>query len=795
MRLIQSGPRNAKIVLCAEAPGKREDEEGKPFMGGAGDLLNRMLHNVGLMRGDIFITNIVHTRPPKNDFGWFLRPKMRPEYMAGVIQLKADLEEIRPNLVIAMGAQSLRVLTGKIGIMKWRGSILESTLVKGLKVIGTVHPAYCFKGDWNWPMKTVIEADLARCKRQSTFPAIVLPEREIIVDPDILTKNRLVAEMIEAEWLSIDIECFVDETQPTGWRIACVGFSDVPTRSLVLPWATAENRLIIRQMCAGPNNKIFQNGFGFDMFVLEDHDVPVKNFAWDTMAGMHTIYIECASSEDDSGLGRKKAKQPALRKGLAFQTTWFTEEQYYKDDGKLWEETGNLDMFWRYNGKDAAVTREIKDVQLEQMEEMGVVEVMKRKMSYVPTLMRMTRRGIPIDAAVHAELKTKYENEINRLQDFLDGGAGQHINVKGADVKWLLFEKLGMPVKKRSKKTDVPTADKDAINELALTHPHPLLMTILEIRERRDLIERYLNVAYDNDGRMRCAWDPTGTRTGRLASRVSIYGTGTNLQNQPPELRRMFICEPGKVLWSIDYSQAEARCVAWLARCEKLIELFLDPERDVHTENASRFFNIPVESISFAQRYVAKRTVHASNYGMGAYRFWQVVNADSRNTGIKITLQEARNAQEMYFMLYPEIKTNYWYDIREQLKATLTLENAFGLKRMFFGKWSDQFLNEAYAFYPQSTVGEMTNIAMVQVDNNVPDAELFINGHDSLIGQCDEDKLPQVAKAIQEQMCIPIMIHDRELIIPTDVEVGYNWGKQSDDNPKGLRSLAKWNEA
>src|SRR5512147_1604844 len=135
-RLVQSGPRDSKIVIVGEAPGETEDRSGIPFSGGSGLMLNQMLSRAGMNRDDIFVTNVCHVTPPKNDFGWFLKPSPKPELAHGIIQLKPYLEEIKPNLVIAMGGQSLRFLTGKLGIDKWRGSILDCTLVKGLKVIG-----------------------------------------------------------------------------------------------------------------------------------------------------------------------------------------------------------------------------------------------------------------------------------------------------------------------------------------------------------------------------------------------------------------------------------------------------------------------------------------------------------------------------------------------------------------------------------------------------------------------------------------------------------------------------------
>lgn len=796
MRLIQEGPLDARLALIAEAPGKNEDETGRPFAGASGDELNRYLATINVPRSSCFISNVVHKRPPANDFETFLKPKPSLDYLMGVLQLKKDMETIRPNLIVAMGAQALRALTGKLQITKWRGSILPCTLVPGLKVLGTYHPAFVFKD--NWEHRYIIEFDFARAKKEMQFSDIRRPVRNILINPSDDEMLAMAQEMAAAEWLSIDIET------DRNLKIKCVGFSDRPDRALVIPLDTHTRRNTVAWLCSCPAKKILQNGFNFDQFILEDEGISITNYGWDNMIATHTIFLECAGSDEETAAlaGKKRPKQPAFRKGLAWQTSIWTDEPYYKDDGKAWDAEGkqDLDQLYIYNGRDACVQRELRDAQAKDIEEMGSWDTFQHEIAQIPVVHAMSRRGVLIDREEHARLRDKYVAEILRLQAFLDGSAGRAINVKSnPEMKWLLFDKLGLPIRKRSDKTGDPSADKDVITELAMKNPHPLLMTVLEIRERRDIIERYLDVKYDADGRMRSVFDITGTRTGRLSSRASIYGTGTNLQNIPEDIRQMFVASPGHVLFVVDYSQAEARVVAWLARCQALMELFADPSRDVHRENAARFSSIALSAVTDAQRYVAKRTVHASNYGMEFFRFWQVVNGDGRDTGIYISLHEAKRAQEMYFMLYPEIKNNYWRDVRDELYRSRTLVTPFNRKRMFFGRYSEKFLNEAYSFIPQGTIGEMTTRAMVNVHYKVPTAKLLINGHDSLIGECEERHLPDVVSAVQKQMITSLTIHGRELIVPTDVKVGLNWGPRKEDkktgevdNPNGLVKLSMW---
>jgi uracil-DNA glycosylase family 4 len=827
LRLIQELRPGTRICIVGEAPGAQEDKTGRPFAGATGDLtFDQLLPNaareagIRVERSDCSITNVVHVRPPGNDFTKLLRPKPSAHFVLGVIQLKADLELLRPNIVIAFGAQALRALTKKGSMDKWRGSILSSTLVPAMKIIGTWHPAYTFKGEQAYPYRYVIERDLAKALRESLTPALNLPRREFIIDPPTDERDRVVTELLKAEWLTVDIESYLvclkcgtprppksKRCNACGdirvWHIPrCICFADCPQRVLVLPFGPT-NDATIALLLRSQQPKNFQNGWAFDLPVLARAGFEVVNYEWDTMIGFHSIYPECASSDEETAAisGKKRPQQPALRKGLAFLTPWYTNEQFYKDDGKTWAQDGDITQLYKYNGKDGCVQDEVKRGEEIDLRELNNFHVLRHSMSLTPSCMTMSQRGFRVDLDERRRLTTAREGEIKRLQALLDSIAGREINVKSPDVRWLLFEHLKMPVRKRSSKTDTPTADKYVIADLALRNPHPALMTIIEIRERRDELERYLSAPIGLDGRWRCSWDITGARTWRLASRAYIDGTGGNLQNQPPGLRSMFVADPGMALISVDLSQAEARVVAWEADCTALIELFNDPTRDVHAENASRFYSLPIIEVTYERRYAAKRTIHASNYGMGPPRFVEVVNADAKETGIRITLQEARLCQEAYFMLYPEIKNVYWMECRESIRKDRTITNCYNFTRLFLGQWSEKFLHEVYAQKPQSTVGILNCRSQTRVFDTLDitgQAQLLVNGHDSLVVQAPLERVPEVAAKMQECMTERLQIKDHELVIPTDVEVGLNWGKRSKSkngtvaNPNGLRPLDEW---
>lgn len=800
-KLIQEAKWDAKVMIVGESPGAMEVFTGVPFSGGSGELLNRMLERANISRRDCFVTNLAHIQPPKNEFKYFLaRGGIHPALKEGILQLGVDIEKLQPNLILAMGAEPLRFLTGKIGISKWRGSILECSwrtnpvTAAGYKVIATYHPAAILR---IYDYKAVGDFDLARAKREMGFPEIIRPSREFILNPDQHVRVTVLEEMLRAEWLSVDIEC-VRRDNGT-WNLSCIGFADRPDRCLVIPFDAPGAQADVARALAHPIKKVMQNGT-FDTTVLRNEGYVVCNFAYDTMLGHHSLYTECAGGSSEASVLEGKKRQAAIAKGLAFQTSIYTDEPFYKDDGKLWQETGDLQMFWRYNGLDAMCTHEIMGVQQKELKEFGVEHVLEHEMSLVEPLMEATRVGMRVDLDVRDKLKAKLLKEIENLQTVVDYAAGGSLNVKSSQqVQAFLYGVLKLPVK-RNRKTGNPSVDKDAIAELAKTSTNPILHAIIQVRERRTLVETFLNSAIDADGRMRCNFDITGTRTGRLSSRASIYGSGTNLQNIPPNIRRMFIPDEGKIFVYRDYSQAEARVVAYYAEEQGLIDLFEDPERDVHKENAARIFRKKVEDVTDTERYLAKRVIHASNYGMGASRLYDVVNEDAAVTGVRITYQQAEQLLDAYFMLYPKVREVFWQECERELRRELMLTTPFGRKRLFFGRWDHKFLKEGYAFKPQSTIGDLCCKALVNMAGTRRSVEWNIlnNVHDSILVQCPISDAPDVATWMAKQMNIPFSIKGRNCIVPTDCKMGYNWQdanlKSDDLEKRNERGLIKYKE-
>jgi DNA polymerase len=126
------GSATAAVVLVGEAPGAREDESGRPFVGGAGKLLDRLLEEAGLERSDVFITNVVKARPPGN------RDPKADEVAHHLPWLEAQLEVIGPKLIVPLGRHALARFAPDAKITRAHGSVLERD---GRTLFPMFHPA------------------------------------------------------------------------------------------------------------------------------------------------------------------------------------------------------------------------------------------------------------------------------------------------------------------------------------------------------------------------------------------------------------------------------------------------------------------------------------------------------------------------------------------------------------------------------------------------------------------------------------------------------------------------------
>ncbi len=330
-------------------------------------------------------------------------------------------------------------------------------------------------------------------------------------------------------------------------------------------------------------------------------------------------------------------------------------------------------------------------------------------------------------------------------------------------------------------------------------HARPLVALILEARDLAKKLS-VLQTEVSSDGRMRTSYNIGGTNTGRWSSSANAEGTGTNLQNITPELRKMFVADAGWKLCGIDLEQAESREVGWL--CGTLFSdwSYLDAceNGDLHTTTArliwpelgwgadaranravadQRFYR------EFSYRDMSKRGGHGSNYYGTPFTM-------ARH--LKVPTKIMEDFQGRYFSAFPCLpRWHRW--VAERLQRDGVLVTPFGRRRQFFGRASDDAtLRKAIAFSPQSSTGDRLNLGLWRIWKHMPSVQLLAQVHDAVYFQFRESEHEDlvVSRALELIGNIPL-VHPqgRTFLVPGEAKVGWNWGLGGPSNPDGL---LKW---
>jgi len=809
------GPLDAKICFIGEAPGSEENDSLKPFVGAAGGTLNRGFRTTGISRPEVLVANVFKQRPPGNDVGYYFQDrghkKLTWEGQEHVDQLSKWLRELRqqenggPNVLVALGATAMYILTGESRITKFRGSVLPCILVEGYKVYCMFHPSYVMRlmnepeerlfGDKKAQQQNALPLflkDLERAQIQGETKEYKRPERVFETNLGLWAILGVLNELRNNPTMnvvSVDIETLRSSNGPLVW---CIGFSPYPEYAFVIPflrngkfvWSIEEEARILRAISEvfldEKIKKIFHNNL-FDLSVLGRY-----------------YGLRCKSGSVEDTMFCFHATYPYLRKALNVLTSIYTWEPYYKDDGKVWEgKRISDDAEFIYNARDCCVTREIWPQVERDAKEKGTWSGYRRSMDIMPSLLRMQIRGVKINQVKKESLGVEFKNLADRAEKEIELETDQRVNIGSSNqVNRLLYGYMNLPIQYHLK-TGKPTTDKDAVNRLLKKYPNPesqehiVLSKLSNYRKFSKLAETYTEMEVENDGRVRTSY--TFISTFRLSSSESLFGGGGNLQNIPTRteegkhIRRLFIPDEGFVFLASDLSQAEARVVAWLSGDSRLIELF-EEGLDVHWENGKIIFSLPKDLVYEANeeifsslvseahpmkffRQLAKTIVHATNYKMGPRMLQTILIRE------EVFFPEALCRQLLYTYRQNNPFLEKWHgEVMEQIRATRTLTTPLGRKREFRGRLNDNLFRSAIAFNPQSTVGEILELAIEDIHEDLDYIEPLMNVHDEVVSQLEEENILRGIIDIRKRMERPLEIRGRVLTIPCDFKVGINWG-------------------
>lgn len=777
-----SGPHKCFMAIVGEAPGDVEVATGEPFMGPSGNQLNMKLHRAGVARGQCYITNIHKTALPGNDFSVLWNGKHpTPALIQDRDNLLMELDQLDTVLVLALGANPLWALTGKTGLGKWRGSTLYCDLPSGkrLPVIATYHPSAIFK---QYPLNYLLELDIKKAARIVRGADFLPRDRNLIIDPSKAQVENWCHHVTDQD-ISFDIE-----TSPT--QITCMGLSVHPDEAISIPttkyhWGSMHTLkdilMAVEYALSGTGKKVAHNmGFDLQYMIRYWHILPKKPWL-DTMVAWHCLQPESGGKEDPWG---KKKSLKAIPKSLAFLTSVFTNEPYYKDDLKIWQ-TGstvegktNNELLWTYNARDAATTIEIAPQLHSLCKDYGVLPLLEFRHEVLEIFLYMMLSGFNVDKELAARFKSDLEADVERRESILNESIGAFNPRSPKQVKAVL-ENLGF--------TDVQDTSKKTIEKLA--KKNPMLQEVIDVRHDKKLLSTNMKMATDpTDGRFRFSINVCGTETGRGSSNESVFGYGFNMQNVPLKLRSMWIPDsPDMEFTEVDLKGAEAMYVAYDSQDTHLIKLF-EQGGNIHRFTANMIWGATDEEIIAERKqhieetgdetksmyYKAKRVRHSGNY-LGTHV--------TLSEQLAIPQSEAKALLHRFYQMSPALQS-WQQHIKEEVTRTKELKTFFGMRRKFHDRIGPDLYRAAVAFIPQAAIVHIINAGMAKVYKNLcstnPGISIKLQVHDSILLQHPKKLRRMVHGVLPILMRYDITLHGRTFYIPIEMKVGDNWGKMKE---------------
>jgi DNA polymerase-1 len=422
--------------------------------------------------------------------------------------------------------------------------------------------------------------------------------------------------------------------------------------------------------------------------------------------------------------------------------------------------------------QDCAVMKSVSLVLKTQIESNNQEHLLyKVEMPLAEVFASMEHLGFMVDRKGIAEFTQKISIELKNIQQEIYDLAGEEFNINSPkQLGVILFEKMGLPAKKKTKSGYSTNAD---VLE-SLQNESPIIEKILWFRTLSKLYSTYcegLLKVIGEDGRIHSSFIQTETRTGRISS------TEPNLQNIPVrkeigrEMRKFFVAKEGSLLADADYSQIELRVLSHIADDEEMLKAF-NNEVDIHTVTASEVFNMPIEMVTPLMRSRAKAVNFGIVYGIGAF---------SLAKDIGVTRKEADEYIKGYLRLYAGVdkymetvvadakEKGYVSTLWERRRYLPELSSSNGMLRSFGER-------VARNMPIQGTAADIIKIAMVKVYNRLKaekmEAKLILQVHDELIVEAPENEIERAAKILSEEMENACQMKVR---LRADVNTGKTW--------------------
>ena len=609
--------------------------------------------------------------------------------------------------------------------------------------------------------------------------------------------NALVARCREVQTIAFDTETVVDPDCPipiNAMRSRVVGFAfaTAPGEAWYLPFAhvragAAQGDLLdpeAHQIIPVPENlppldsdsirplvalledesvkKVAQNA-KYDMLVLRRAGITLRGLTFDPMLASYVL-----------DPGRRSHGLDALALDIFQHRMIPYDEVTGKGRSQITFDRVPVDAATTYSAEDADFTLRLFhhfDPLIEQAGARALLDGIE--LPLVSVLADMEWAGMAIDVKWFASLKERFTSERQRVEQQIYQAAGETFNINSnPQLRTLLFEKLGLPVKKKT--ATGPSTDASVLQELA-DEGHEIPALLMEYREIFKLEGTYLDslpaMVDPRDGRVHTNFNQTVAGTGRLSSQ------DPNLQNIPIRrelgrlIRRGFVASPECHLLAADYSQIELRLLAHLSQDPAFVSAFR-AGGDIHKQTASIIFGVSLESVTSEMRARAKTINFATIYGQGARAL---------SLQLKISFAEAKEFISTYFERFSGIRAFLDSQVLHAREKGF-VQTIFGRKRFIPEVHDRNFNTRAFGERVaqnsplQGSAADLIKIAMLKIAARLPaegfSARMLLQVHDELVFEVPDDEQEGVRALVVHEM-----EHAAELSVPLVVATGFgnNW--------------------
>ena len=819
--LLGQGPKRCDVMIVGEAPGRREDGSGKPFVGQSGQLLEEVLKHYGLDRKDIYITNAVSCRPPDN------RTPKKQEIAACKVWLERQIKEVKPKFVLLLGNTPLLSVTGESGIRKKRGKPFEK---EGIVYMPTYHPR-----DVHGKERFTWERDIKEFTSLIEYGGI---PREKNLNYTLVKTRKQFEEMLDA--LDGEVSLDIETTGLYPWaedaRIVTLGFGCedaqyiLPMEHEECPWP-GEGLLEMLEEIGDRLDDcdiITQNGkfdflylwvrFKLRWYKYHRFDTMLAHYIldendWHDLEHLAIKYL--GAPKYDVDLETKQGKH-GLEKTAHYQAhdLLYTRQLKFKFEKMLWEDGQVKKVFDKILMPCSRLFTEV---------EYDGVKIDISKMDAAEKYLKKELMKARIEMESYGELENW--GSPKQLAEFLFGPKKE-----GG---------LGLEIIERTKKGAISTSE-SVIKRIE----HPIGPAIIKYRGAKQQLSFFIDgwKPYIVNEILHPSFKLHGTVTGRLSCEHP------NLQQVPRDtrIRELITAPDGWTLIECDLSQIELRIAAELAQERTMLQAFhtgvdvhwLTATRELERGGGGKHVDTIIrtaeaflkkqgkpkklkfpEAMEIVQTKISpgvaeelqkewnetdpemlwkeiRKKAKAVNFGYLYGMWWKKFKIYARdNYGVTLTDEQAESSREFFFATFPDFEK--WHR-RQRRYANLNgyVRSLSGRKRRLPAAMSPvdtperrEAERQAINSPVQSFANELNLMAAIQLRKEYPRTKVRLCGtvHDALLAWVKNEHVEEVVRRLLEIMSHPDLldVFDIELGVPVLAEAKIGpWGK-------GM-SLEKW---